>query len=140
MPRDYVVPAALVDELAQLVSAGLLVRSRRDGAQPSRAAETLLAGLYQAAHSDPPPRMSPKRPTFRGSSTVEISTTEAAAILGCTTRHVQRLCRTGALRHRRVGRVLLINRASLDHWRYNRRTPDSCPNQPAGSSPPPTTT
>ncbi|MFG1617358.1 helix-turn-helix domain-containing protein [Nonomuraea wenchangensis] len=54
------------------------------------------------------PRSSPERTKQRPPATVEISTAEQAARMGCTERYVQRLCQAGRLPARRIGRTWLI--------------------------------
>ncbi|MFG3231815.1 helix-turn-helix domain-containing protein [Streptomyces antibioticus] len=49
-----------------------------------------------------------------------LGTREAAAVLGCDTSHVRRLCLTGRLPARRITGGWLIDSTALDSYRFGR--------------------
>lgn len=69
------------------------------------------------------PRSSPGRTKPRPPATVEISTAEQAARMGCSKRYVQRLCQTGQLPARRVGRTWLITTEDAHNGEDERPAP-----------------
>lgn len=117
---SVIVPAALAGPVRRILIRDLAQHIRTDGGAPTTAVRQLVYALARAEHhaqadtdgSDtgtPPP----------APATVEISTTAAAVVLGCSESYVRRLCRSGRLHGRRAGRrTWLIDRASLDAWRY----------------------
>lgn len=117
---SVIVPAALVRPLRAILS-GYVAGCARDGAVPTPALRRLMWALASASqHTDPRPG-SATGTTPGGGRIVEISTTDAAALLGCSVEYVRRLCRTGGVNAHRAGRrAWLIDRASLDAWRYGR--------------------
>lgn len=71
-----------------------------------------LAALVQSLLNPDSSGTGTKPPT---PATVEISTTEQAARMGCSDRYVRKLCHTGRLPARRVGRTWLISAQEDTH-------------------------
>ncbi|MFI5931277.1 helix-turn-helix domain-containing protein [Actinoplanes sp. NPDC051494] len=116
------VPPALISPLCAVLGR-YLAGCARDGAggAPTPAVRALYWALRDAEN----------RPATRPGSaigtpppppcTLELSTTEVARLLGASSGYVRRLCRTGRVSARRVGRAWLIDQASLDAWRHGNR-------------------
>lgn len=119
-----VVPGPLIGPL-RAVLARVLARAADDGATPSPAFRELLWVLAAAE------RQPTTRPAFADETPphppgkLEISTSEAAELLGCSPQYVRSLCRSGALAGRRIGSTgpWLIDQARLDAWRHGTETP-----------------
>jgi excisionase family DNA binding protein len=123
------VPAEVAGILLRVLVLGLRELVRADGGEVSPAMRRLLYALHAAAeHQDQAeeandragagPLSSAARTASAGHATVR----EAAELLGCSERWVQRLARRGVLPARRVGPLWLIEAAALDSYRYGRRT------------------
>ncbi|MDG4788094.1 helix-turn-helix domain-containing protein [Micromonospora sp. WMMD1102] len=116
---SVIVPAHLAKPVRRFLVEVLREHIRSDGGAPSAAARELLFVLARAEHHhDQAAEFATETPTPAGPK-VEISTTEAAAVLGCSVQFVRRLCRSGGVSARRAGRrTWLVDVASLDHYRY----------------------
>ena len=111
------VPADLAGPVCRILVRDLAQHIRADGGAPTAKLRELLYVLSRAEHrldvagSDDgtPPAVS---------LTVEISTDHAAQLLGCSAEYVRRLCRSGRLAGRRIGRAWLIDQVSFDSYRH----------------------
>lgn len=118
-------------ELLRLVMLGVQVEDARSGARPSRRLVELLRDLYEAEQRHALRRPVPAPSSDVGTSTGRSSTVvtgwvlvkEAASLLGCSTRYITELCATEQLAAFKVGLVWVIDRASLEAFRHNRRQP-----------------
>ena len=114
---SVLVPVALAGPVRRILVRDLAQHIRADGGAPTARVRELLYLLGRAEHlldltgSDDgtPPAVSP---------TVEISTDHAAQLLGCSAEYVRRLCRSGRLAGRRIGRAWLIDQVSFDSYRH----------------------
>lgn len=96
---------------------GLAARVRADGVPLSPRTLAFLRALHNTAEQ-PPGSDAGTRPPH--SATVEITAHQAAELLACSPEFVRRLARLGRLDGHKAGPVWLINRASLDVYRYGR--------------------
>lgn len=117
-----VVLGPLVGSL-RAVLARLLARTAVEGAAPSPAFRELLWALAAAERQPATPPAFVNETPPAPSAKLEISTSEAARILGCSPQYVRQLCRSGALAGRQIGRTWLIDPAGLDAWPHDTETP-----------------
>jgi excisionase family DNA binding protein len=115
------VPPDVAGELLAAAVRDLTARARRDGLLVSARAARVLQALHDAAERHDAGQAgsddgTPDAPTAK----VEISATDAAKLLGCSAEYARRLCRSGRIHGRRIGRAWLIDTASLDAYRYRR--------------------
>lgn len=118
---SVIVPAHLAGAVRRLLVRDLAEYIRRDGGAPTATVRPLLYALARAEHHHDQaatPAMLVDEPTPGASPIVEIDSAAAAAAMGCGVQHVTRLCRSGRILGRRIGRAWLIDRASLDRYRY----------------------
>lgn len=121
---SVVVPAHLAAAVRRILIRDLAQHVRTDGAAPTHGVRQLLYALGRAEHHDQAHSSAHGTPTA-APVRVEISTDTAALALGCSVEYVRRLCRSGRILGRRIGRAWLVDRASLDAWRYGRNP--TCP-------------
>ncbi|MCH0559082.1 helix-turn-helix domain-containing protein [Streptomyces sp. MUSC 125] len=113
-------PPALASEVVRILSGHLDARVRTDGGELSTEARRLLVALQAGAEHA---TAKPVRPAATGSTsadlgTVEVTVTEAAALMECSPRWIRSLIKAGRLPARRAGeRLWLVDRAALDHHR-----------------------
>ncbi|MGA5599864.1 helix-turn-helix domain-containing protein [Streptomyces griseoincarnatus] len=114
------VPRSAARALERILSAGLTAAYRADGGRPTPEAERILRELHAAAQGHRHVSVSPPAPTPTVDSGLErmLGTREAAAVLGCDTSHVRRLCLTGRLPARRITGGWLIDSTALDNFRH----------------------
>ncbi|MGA5339023.1 helix-turn-helix domain-containing protein [Streptomyces griseoincarnatus] len=114
------IPRTSARALERILSAGLTAAYRADGGRPSPEAERILRELHAAAQGRRHVSVSPPTPTPIVDSGLErmLGTREAAAVLGCDTSHVRRLCLTGRLPARRITGGWLIDSTALDNFRH----------------------
>lgn len=116
---SVIVPAHLAGPVRRILVRDLAQHVRTDGGTPTAGVRQLVYALSRAEHHhDHAAAMSATGPISAPSPTLEISTAEAAQLMGCTDRHVRRLCRSGVFTARQVGRAWLIDQAAFDTWRY----------------------
>ncbi|MEV4708876.1 helix-turn-helix domain-containing protein [Actinoplanes sp. NPDC049316] len=113
-----IVPPALAGAVRAALLGHLAGRARRDGLPPGPGVTALVWALDAAARGTQPAPSSDNGTPAAASPIVEISAVDAASLLGCSVEYARRLCRSGVLRCRRVGRAWLVDRASLDAWRH----------------------
>ncbi|AYF31471.1 hypothetical protein CSH63_29300 [Micromonospora tulbaghiae] len=113
------VPGEVAGELLAAAVRDMTARARRDGLSVSPRAVVVLQALHVAAERHDTDRFA-NEPPPRPAAKVEIDSEDAAQRMGCTAQHVTRLCRAGRITGRQVGRVWLIDRASLDSYRFRR--------------------
>lgn len=117
---SVIVPPALASEVVRILSGHLDARVRTDGGELSTEARRLLVALQVGAYHA---TAEPVRPAATGSAsadlgTVEVTVTEAAALMECSPRWIRSLIEAGRLPARRAGeRLWLVDRAALDHYR-----------------------
>lgn len=112
------VPASVAGDVLRALVRDLTARVRVDGGEISPRVRTLLYALHAADQGHPDtPGSAPGTPP-PASVTVELSTGEAAALLGCSSEYVRRLARSGRLTARRVGAAWLIDPVALDTYRH----------------------
>lgn len=121
---SVVVPAHLAGELLAAAVRDLTARARRDATLVSPPALRVLQALHQAAvrHDERPSGSAAGTPEGEPSR-VEVSTGQAAMVMGCSASYMRRLCRSGAVSARRIGTAWLIDSASLDAHRYGPEGP-----------------
>ncbi len=121
-----IVPAAVAGDVLRALVRDLTARVRADGGEVTPGIRRLLYALHTAAqHADAfdsataPFDSSATGTPPRTSGTVSVA--EAAALMGCTTRHVRTLIAAGRLPAERVGaRVWAIDADGLNHYRHHR--------------------
>lgn len=103
---SVLVPAALAGAVRRILVRDLAQRIRTDGGAPTAEVRRVLYALgraearYEAAQH----HQGSEQGTSSGEADrVEISTREAADLMGCSAEYVRRLCRTGRLAGRRLG-------------------------------------
>ncbi|MEV1054995.1 excisionase family DNA-binding protein [Streptomyces sp. NPDC059017] len=117
---SVIVPPALASEVVRILSGHLDSRVRTDGGELSVEARRLLVALQAGAEHA---TTEPARPAATGSptadsGTVEVTVTEAVALMECSPRWIRSLIEDGRLTARRVGeRLWLVDRGALDHYR-----------------------
>ncbi|MGI5182236.1 helix-turn-helix domain-containing protein [Dactylosporangium sp. CA-152071] len=122
---SVVVPPHLAGAVRRILVRDLAQHIRTDGGAPTADVRNLVYAFARAEHhhdqdaagfaTETPPAATPK---------LEISTAAAAALLECSAQHVRSLVRSGRILGRRAGqRAWLIDRASLDAWRYRKDPP-----------------
>ncbi|MFD8610535.1 excisionase family DNA-binding protein [Streptomyces sp. NPDC059631] len=124
---SVIVPATVAGDVLRALVRDLTARVRADGGELTPGVRRLLYALHTAAqHADafdsvtaPFDSTAATGSTPRASGTVCVA--EAAALMGCTPRHVRALIADGRLSAERVGaRVWAIDPAALDHYRHHR--------------------
>ncbi|MFK0297418.1 excisionase family DNA-binding protein [Streptomyces sp. NPDC090442] len=121
-----IVPAAVAGDVLRALVRDLTARVRADGGEVTPGVRRLLYALHTAAqHAEmfdsvtAPFDSSATGTPPRTSGTVSVA--EAAALMGCTTRHVRALIAAGRLPAERVGaRVWAIDTDALHHYRHHR--------------------
>ncbi|MFV2102810.1 helix-turn-helix domain-containing protein [Micromonospora sp. LOL_024] len=119
---SVIVPADVAGELLAAAVRDLTARARRDGLAVSGRAVAVLQALHEAAVRHDTTSSGPGTPTAT-TPMVEISTHEAATLMGCSAEYVRRLCRSGVVIARRIGPAWLIDRPSLDRHRHRTEGP-----------------
>jgi excisionase family DNA binding protein len=106
--------------LARGFKLGVLRESSLIGAEPTAEVSALLSLLDATARGRRHVFVSPpaEPATLEHGLREVFGTREAAAVLGCDTSHVRRLCLTGRLPARRIRGGWLIDSADLDSYRY----------------------
>ena len=113
------IPPSIAREVLRALLRDLTARVRADGGEVSPGVRRLLLALHTAAEQrTPAPAGSVPGTPLPSPGTVEIVTGEAAALLGCSSEFVRRLCRTGRLRARRDRWEWRIDACSLDDYRH----------------------
>ncbi|MFH8404845.1 excisionase family DNA-binding protein [Streptomyces sp. NPDC018019] len=123
---------SVAGEVLRALIRDLTTRVRADGGEVPASVRQLLYALHTAAQRaeafdsvTAPFDSSATGTTPDPSGTVSVA--EAAALMGCSTRHVRALIASGRLPAERVGaRVWAIDAAALDHYRHH-RTGDARP-------------
>jgi excisionase family DNA binding protein len=117
---SVIVPAHLATAVRRILVRDLAQHVRADGGAPTAGVRQLLYALGRAEHHhDQAADRFATEPAPATPRTVEISTADAAALLGCSAKHVRSLVRSGRILGRRAGqRAWLIDSVSLDHYRY----------------------
>lgn len=127
-----VIPARLADAVLVVLTLGLDVLSRRNElGRLSPQMHEILEALQAASSRAPDPGMSANGPTRPGPASLEspdlqgtkelLTVAAAAEILGSSTRHLRRLCSTGRLPAKRLGRAYFISPGDLDDYRFGRK-------------------
>jgi excisionase family DNA binding protein len=117
------------DEIARLVLSELRRRQRVDATPLRPSAEAAVVALIHASE---------QRPGSTGgtsddeSANVEITARQAASHLACSPGFVRRLARSGRLKGHKAGPVWLIDKASLDAYRYGGTPHDQPPEHDGG--------
>ncbi|MEU3277294.1 helix-turn-helix domain-containing protein [Streptomyces antibioticus] len=123
---SVIVPATVAGEVLRALVRDLTARVRADGGELSPRVREVLYALHTAAQRadafdsvTAPFESAATGSTPRPSGTVCVA--EAAALMGCTPRHVRALITSGRLPAERVGaRVWAIDADALDHYRHHR--------------------
>lgn len=127
-----IVPPSVAGDVLRALVRDLAVRVRADGGEVTPGVRRVLYDLHAAAQRNElecdkytaPPLSAATGTTPRTSGTVAVA--EAAALMGCSPRHVRALIGTGRLPAERVGaRVWGIDATALDHYRHG--TGDTTP-------------
>ncbi|KPC91906.1 helix-turn-helix domain-containing protein [Streptomyces albus] len=125
---SVIVPATVAGEVLRALVRDLTARVRADGGEVAPGVRRLLYALHTAAQrveafdsvTAPFDSTSATGTAPRPSGTVSVA--EAAALMGCTPRHVRALITSGRLPAERVGaRVWAIDAEALDHYRHDRQ-------------------
>jgi excisionase family DNA binding protein len=123
-PDGALVPDAVAGDVLHRLSASVTKEARSTGARIPAGTIAILHALNAAheRHLTPPTPTTAlpssfERTVFGGSSTVELSVADAAELLECSTRWVQRLARRGVITARRIGRTWLLDPASVEQYR-----------------------
>jgi excisionase family DNA binding protein len=116
---SVVIPASIAPEVLRALVRDLSERVRVDGGEVSPAVRGVLFALRTASDQQPCPAGGSASGTSSdlGVSVREVTTEQAAELLGCSRRYVRRLASLKRVTARRAGRVWLIDRASLDAYR-----------------------
>ncbi|WP_406360341.1 hypothetical protein OID55_11020 [Streptomyces sp. NBC_00715] len=112
-----VVPASVAGEVLRILLRDLGARVRVDGGELSTGVRDLLWTLHFAAQAEAEkgaqlvstPAGSDHGTPVAGAASVEISATEWASRIGCSTEYARRMARAGRVPARRVGRQWLIS-------------------------------
>lgn len=123
---SVIVPASVAGDVLRALVRDLTARVRADGGEVAPGVRRLLYALHTAAQRaeafdsvTAPFESAATGSTPRASGTVCVA--EAAALMGCTPRHVRALIADGRLSAERVGaRVWAIDADALDHYRHHR--------------------
>ncbi|MFD3525060.1 helix-turn-helix domain-containing protein [Streptomyces sp. NPDC058653] len=110
---SVVVPPALAGELLRRLLRDVTAEVNANGGVPSPACRELLWSLHTASVAEEKAASSDSGTPAGPVGSVEISTTEAAQVLGCSAEYARRLARAGRLPARRVGRQWLIREAAI---------------------------
>lgn len=123
---SVVVPARLAGAVRRILVRDLAQHVRADGGQPTADVRQLVYAFARSEHRydvDQADSSATGTPDARP-PIVEISAHDAASLLGCSVEYVRRLCQSGRVSARRAGRrAWLIDRASLDAYRYRTEEP-----------------
>ncbi|MEV7427006.1 helix-turn-helix domain-containing protein [Streptomyces sp. NPDC091212] len=111
---SVVVPPALAAGVLRVLLRDLGARVAVDGGELAPGVHRLLWSLHVASSAveDEPDGSGDGTPS-EGPASVEISTADAARVLGCSEGYVRRLARAGRLRGRKVGPVWLVAEAAI---------------------------
>ncbi|MYU51298.1 MULTISPECIES: excisionase family DNA-binding protein [Streptomyces] len=121
-----IVPPAIAGEVLRALVRDLTARVRADGGEVAPEVRRVLYALHTAAqHAETFDSVTvPFDSSATGSAAGPSGTVcvaEAAALMGCTPRHVRALIAAGRLPAERVGaRVWAIDTAALNHYRHHR--------------------
>ncbi|MFJ7587162.1 helix-turn-helix domain-containing protein [Streptomyces sp. NPDC097617] len=128
---SVIVPPYVAGDVLRALVRDLTARVRADGGEITPGVRRLLYALHTAAQTTelecdnstaPRPAATGTAPHTPGT----VAVAEAAALMGCSPRHVRALIGAGRLPAQRVGaRVWGIDRAALDHYRHG--TGDTTP-------------
>ncbi|MFI5805791.1 helix-turn-helix domain-containing protein [Streptomyces sp. NPDC051561] len=121
-----IVPPAVAGEVLRSLVRDLTTRVRADGGEVTPSVRQLLYALHTAAQRadvfdsvTAPFDSSATGTAPRPSGTVSVA--EAAALLGCTPRHVRTLITAGRLPAARIGaRVWAVDADALHHYRHGK--------------------
>ncbi|MFF0243963.1 helix-turn-helix domain-containing protein [Streptosporangium sandarakinum] len=105
---SVVIPAAVAGPVLRLLTIGLTARVRADGGEVGVTARRVLYALHEAAQRHETAGFLDETPAVV-SGMVEVTATDMASFMGCSPQYVRRLCASGVLRARRVGRQWLIH-------------------------------
>lgn len=117
---SVVIPDSLAGDVLRRIMRDLEREIRGNGGEVTAAARELLWALHYADQRHQQETRSSERTDSAEVGSVEIGTADAAARMGCSQEWVSRLVRSGRVRGRIVGRVLLVEAASLDEYRFGR--------------------
>ncbi len=126
-----VVPPSVAGDVLRALVRDLTARVRADGGEITPGVRRLLYALHTAAQQTELEYDRRTAPHSADTGTAPhtpgtVAVAEAAALMGCSPRHVRALIGAGRLPARRVGaRVWGIDRDALDHYRH--RTGDTTP-------------
>lgn len=108
--------------LLRLLTAAVDHEARAHGALPGPALNAFLRELHAATAA-----VNGSTPTSENGSEsaaqsiVEITTDQAAEVMGCSARRIRQLVHAGRVRARRAGHTWLVDSADLDRYRHGRR-------------------
>lgn len=116
------VPAAVTGEVLRRLVRDMHNEARGRGVVATPAARRLLDALYEAAerHRQPVAEADPSfanESASAGSSIVELTVTDTAERLARSEQWVRQLARRGHLAGRRIGRMWLLDAASVESYR-----------------------
>ncbi|MGW4752003.1 helix-turn-helix domain-containing protein [Streptomyces chartreusis] len=115
---SVLIPAPLAGEVMRALVRDLTTRVRADGGEVSPAVRSLVRALHvSAVRSDVPVTFADETPSDLPVTVIEVTTEQAAELLGCSAQYARHLARSGRVAARRVGRVWLLDRESLDAFR-----------------------
>ncbi|WP_044367358.1 excisionase family DNA-binding protein [Streptomyces natalensis] len=123
-----IVPAAVAGDVLRALVRDLTARVRADGGEVTSGIRRVLYALHTAAQraevfdsvTAPFDRAASATGTAAPTSAT-VCVAEAAALMGCSTRHVRTLIAAGRLPADRVGaRVWAIDADALNHYRHHR--------------------
>ncbi|WP_155059737.1 excisionase family DNA-binding protein [Streptomyces blattellae] len=125
---SVIVPASVAGEVLRALVRDLTARVRADGGEVAPGVRRLLYALHTAAQradafdSVTAPFDSTAATGTAPGQSGTVCVAEAAALMGCTPRHVRALIADGRLSAERVGaRVWAIDADALDHYRHHRQ-------------------
>ncbi|MGS2640256.1 helix-turn-helix domain-containing protein [Streptosporangium sp. G12] len=104
---SVVIPPEVAAPVLRLLTIGLTARVRADGGEIGPVARQVLHALHAASQRCDEPGFRSETPEPRP-AIVEITVMGMASEMGCSPQYVRRLCASGVLRARRVGRQWLI--------------------------------
>lgn len=118
---SVIVPAHLAGPVRKILARDLGEWIRQAGGEPSAGVRALVFALSRAEHHHDTAGFANESPHDEPPK-LEISTSEAAQLLGCSGQWVRSLCRSGAVPGRRIGRAgrWLIDPSGLDAYRHGR--------------------
>lgn len=122
-----IVPAAVAGDVLRALIRDLTARVRADGGEVTPGIRRLLFALHTAAQhaetfeSTTAPFESTAATGSAPGRSGTVCVAQAAALMGCTTRHVRALIAAGRLPAERIGaRVWAIDADALNHYRHHR--------------------